>query len=351
MDAVVFQSAGELPVVNQVDPVAQDGDLILDVVGAGVCGTDVRIYKGEHRAATPGRVPGHEIVGRVAGGTIPLGLSKGDLVFVAPNIGCGKCRWCGRGQENLCTDTAALGITIDGGFAQQVRIPAVAVTRGNVIPLPSLSDDQAIHYVLAEPLACVIRGQDKVTVSAGDTVLVYGGGPVGLLHIALASAQGAARVICSEPSAFRREAALRAGATDVVDPSAESTLDVLNDLTHGEGANVVITAAPVHALQSQALEAASTMGRVLYFGGLPKSKPTVELDTNLVHYKELLVTGTTASTVDDCRRAVELINAGVVDTSWMVSDILPINQFATAIAKAQDPQALKVAVAPKSKEH
>jgi L-iditol 2-dehydrogenase len=315
------------------------------VVSAGVCGTDVRIVKGEHSAYADGvgRVPGHEIVGRVTdAGALPPGLTPGDLVFVAPNIGCGTCRQCVQGNENLCATTEAIGITLDGGFADNVVVPARAVKRGHLIRLDdTVSADAA---VLIEPLACVLHGQDKVDVRAGDTVLVGGGGPVGLLHIALAKARGAPLIICSEPSPDRRAAARTAGATVVTAPGDVDS--AVADVTDGAGADVVITAAPAHALQAAALHLAASAGRVLFFGGLPRSRPTVELDTNAIHYKELAVFGTSASTLDDCRRAAELVQRGRIELELMVSDRVGLTDFAQAIAKVQDGAARKVVIKP-----
>lgn len=348
MRAVVYRGPREIVLADVDERPLDRRDVRVAVESAGVCGTDVRIFKGEHSAYSngTGRVPGHEVVGRVrdvgAGGSRP-GLAVGDLVFVAPNIGCGECSQCRRGNENLCPTTEAIGISLDGGFAETVVIPARAVERGNLISLGSVSPDTG---VLIEPLACVLRGQDKVDVHAGDTVFVAGAGPVGLLHVALARTRGAALVICSEPSAVRREAARRSGAAVVVDPTTADLRERVAEATGGFGADVVITAAPVHALQSVALHLAATSGRVLFFGGLPKSRPTVELDTNLIHYKELFVVGTSASTLDDCRRAAALVSEGQIELDWMVSDRLALEDFAEAIARAQDPAALKVVVKP-----
>jgi len=348
MRAVVYRGPRDLVVADVDVRLLDRGDVRVAVDSAGVCGTDVRIFKGEHSgfANGTGRVPGHEVVGRVSEvgpGVSPPGLAVGDVVFVAPNIGCGVCAQCRRGNENLCPTTEAIGISLDGGFAERVLVPARAVERGNLIPLGSVSSDAG---VLIEPLACVLRGQDKVDVHEGDTVFVAGAGPVGLLHVALARTRGAALVICSEPSAVRREAALRAGAAVVVDPTTADPHESVAAATGGLGADVVITAAPVHALQSAALHLAATGGRVLFFGGLPKSRPTVELDTNLIHYKELSVFGSTASTLDDCRRAAEIVGRGGIELDWMVSDRYALEDFAEAVGRAQDPAALKVVVKP-----
>jgi L-iditol 2-dehydrogenase len=347
VQAVVYHGPRDLAVTEIPDRPLLPGDVRVTVLSAGVCGTDVRIFKGEHSAYADGagRVPGHEIVGRVAeADTLPPGLAPGDTVFIAPNIGCGHCRQCARGNENLCATTEGIGITLDGGFAEHVVVPARAVSRGNLIRLDDAGDTDAA--VLIEPLACVLRGQDKINVGTGDTVLVSGGGPVGLLHVALARARGASLVICSEPSPGRRAAARTAGATVVVDPGNGDVHPAVAEATDGAGVDVVITAAPVHALQAAALHLAAPAGRVLFFGGLPHSRPTVELDTNAIHYKELTVAGTTASTLDDCRRAAELVDQRRIALDQLVSDRIGLEDFAQAIAKVQDATALKVVVKP-----
>jgi len=345
--AVVYRGPRDLAVTDVPDRPLRPGDVRVSVVTACVCGTDVRIYEGEHSAYANGvgREPGHEIVGRVAqADTLPPGLERGDLVFIAPNIGCGRCGQCARGNENLCATTEGIGITLDGGFAEHVVVPARAVTRGNLIRLDDASGTDAA--VLIEPLACVLRGQDKINVGSGDTVLVGGGGPVGLLHIALARVRGASLVICSEPSPERRAAARTAGAAVVVDPGSGDLDAAVAEATDGAGVDVVITAAPVHALQTAAVRLAAPTGRVLFFGGLPRSRPTVELDTNAIHYKELTVAGTTASTLDDCRRAAELVGHGRIELDWMISDRIGLPDLAQAIAKVRDAAVLKVVVKP-----
>lgn len=352
MRAVTYVGPGELRIEDLPDKQLGRGEVRLTVEACGICGTDVRIFKGEHAAYEHGhgRVPGHEIVGKIseiADGAELSDLSIGDRVFVAPNIGCGACAQCAGGNENLCPHTQALGITLDGAFADQVIVPAAAVARGNLIPLSASVDPHAA--TLIEPLACVLRGQQKATLGLGDTVLVSGGGPVGLLHVALAKASGAAQIICAEPSPIRRNAAVRAGATETIDPITDDLVSLVFDTTDGLGMDVVITAAPIHALQTQALELAAANGRVLYFGGLPKSKPDIEINSNTIHYRELSVVGTTASTIQNCRDAAQLINSAVLKLDWMVSDVVSLDGFDSAIAKVQDATALKVVLDPQLK--
>lgn len=349
MKVVSYQGPKTLRLEHRADPDLAPGEVRLRVEACGVCGTDVRIYKGEHSAYehAAGRVPGHEIVGRIveiSAGDRVQELALGDRVFVAPNLGCGSCAQCASGSENLCRETEGIGITRDGAFADHLVVPSRAVERGNLIHLDPAADSAAA--TLIEPLACVLRGQQKVNVGLGDSVFVAGGGPVGLLHVALAKASGAALIVCSEPSEARRQAALRAGASHVVDPTADEPAALVADVTGGAGVDVVITAAPIHAIQTSAIELAGIGGRVLFFGGLPKSRPTVEIDSNLVHYRELLVAGTTASTNKNCRDAAALVNAGVLSLDWMVSHVVALEDFGEAIDKVQDATALKVVLAP-----
>ena len=233
--------------------------------------------------------------------------------------GSGFCR---DGNENLCIRTEALGITLDGGFAQQVIVPAAAVEHGNIIRLNAeLSPDTA---TLLEPLACVVRGQDKAMVTGRERVVVVAGcGPIGLLHIALA-ARGAELIIASDRSAARRAAA--AGADVSVDRETTDPERVVAEMTDYAGADVVIAAAPSPELQAAALKMAAPQGRVLLFAGLPKTQSGVELDTNLIHYKELLVTGTTASTLSDCQQAVTVMEQQLPNLDWLITEVFALAQ-------------------------
>ena len=171
---------------------------------------------------------------------------------------------------------------------------------------------------LAEPLACALRGSRACRIGEGDVVLVYGAGPVGLFHLALARLAGAGAVVVCEPNAERRRRALAWGATSAHDADFDELRAALASAGAPKGANAVIVAAPVPAAQAQALELAGPWGRVNFFAGLARGHSRVELDTNLVHYKELVVTGTSASTNEECRAALDLIVEGRVDAGSLV---------------------------------
>ncbi|GAP13148.1 threonine dehydrogenase [Longilinea arvoryzae] len=323
------------------------GELIVEMESASFCGTDLRIVHGNHRHYPAGtvRTPGHELVGRISQiGEGVKGYELGQRVFVAPNIGCGHCEECISGNNNLCTDFNALGITLDGAFAQSVRVPANAVKQGNIMPIGE-NVDPAVA-ALIEPFACVLRGQRPLNIQPGEVVLVMGAGPIGIMHLKLARLKGAGQVIVSEPVAERREQAAAFGADRVVDPFNEDLKAVLQANSHGRGADAIIIAAPVNALQEQSLDLAAVGGRISFFGGLPKDKPTIQFNSNLVHYKELIVSATTACSTDNCRQAANIVNSGRVDLSPLVSARVRLADAAEGLRLAEDRKSLKVVLVP-----
>ena len=347
MWAAVYHGPLDLRVEQVATPAIGPGELLLRVEEASICGTDLRIYHGQHRKYPAGtvRIPGHEVVGEIAAVAPDVsGYTAGQRVFVAPNMGCGHCRQCVSGANNLCADYDAVGINLDGGFAQYMRVPAQAVRQGNVMPVRSDLDPAVA--ALIEPFACVLRGQRALNIRPGDAVLIMGAGPIGMMHIKLARLSGASRVLVSEPNPLRLEQAGRAGADRLINPSTEDLAGIVATETGGNGVDAIIVAAPAHAAQEAALKLAAIGGRINFFGGLPKDRPTIALDSNLVHYKELIITGTSACSTDDCRRAAEIVNSGRVDLADLISRRLPLARVSEGIAAAEDGRSLKVVLEP-----
>jgi L-iditol 2-dehydrogenase len=321
--------------------------MVVRVSSASICGTDLRIYHGQHRKFPPGavRIPGHELVGKIAAlGSGVKGYSEGQAVFVAPNMGCGRCRQCLAGNNNLCANYEALGVTMDGAFAEYVRVPAKAVDQGNVMPVSEQADPAV--QALIEPFACVLRGQDALHIQPGETVLVMGAGPIGLMHLLLARLRGAGQVLVSEPRPERLAGAENLGADQGIDPTRVDVKAAVDQATAGQGADAVIIAAPVHQAMEQAVSLAAIGGRINFFAGLPKDRPMIQLDANQVHYKEIRLTGTTACSTGDCRRAAAILDSGRIDLSSLVSQRFPLGQAVDAFEAAEDRRALKIVIVP-----
>jgi L-iditol 2-dehydrogenase len=346
MKALVYRGAGSLLLEELPRPRPGPGEALLAVDACSLCGTDLRIAAGAHRSYVDdcGRVPGHEIAGTVVETGDGAAVSVGDRVFVAPNYGCGRCRWCLIGQVNLCEETRAIGITVDGGFAEYLLVARDLVDQGNLLPFGPGADPAAV--TLTEPLACALRGSRACRIGDGDVVVVYGAGPVGLFHVALARLAGARAVIVCEPNPERRQRALGWGATSVHAAGVEELRRALDDSGAERGADAVVVAAPAPDAQCQALQLAGPQGRVNFFAGLPREGSKVELDSNLIHYKELVVTGTTASTNDECRAALGLILDGRVDAGSLVDARFDLASAERAFALADSGRALKVVIEP-----
>jgi len=347
MLAAVYHGPNDLRLEERPVPAIGPDEALVKVVSVGICGTDLRILHGEHRKFPPGtvRIPGHEVVGDLVEiGPEVVGLTVGQRVMVAPNFGCGHCRQCVSGNNNRCANYGALGVTMDGAFAEYMRIPAPMIWQGGLIPVAS--DPAPAGAALIEPLACVLRGQAPLSIGPDDVVLVIGAGPIGNMHVMLARLRGARRIIVSEMQPVRLPQALASGADRAVNALEEDLAAVIADETQGAGADVIIVAAPAHKAQEEALRLAAIGGRINFFGGLPKDRSTINFDSNLVHYKELLVTGTTACSTADCWQAARIVNAGRLDLTKLVSGHYPLKAIHDAFAQAEDRLSLKIVVEP-----
>ena len=347
MQAAVYHGPNDIRVEEVPIPKIGSDEILLKVLNANICGTDLRILHGHHRKYPEGtvRIPGHEVAGEIAEvGADVKKYQLGDRVFVAPNMGDGDSRETISGNNNLDPNFRALGINLDGAFAEYMRIPAGAVYQGNVMHI-SPDEDPAVA-ALIEPLACVLRGQNAVNVHSGDFVVVMGAGPIGVMHMMLAKARGALRVLVSEPIEKRRVQALELGADLVVDPITEDLAVIVQEASGGRGADVIIVAAPSKVAQESALQIAAMGGRINLFGGLPKDDPFIHFDSNIVHYKELVVTGTTACSTHDCLQAADLVNSGRIELTKLVTSRFQLAEAGAAFAAAEDGTNLRVSLIP-----
>jgi L-iditol 2-dehydrogenase len=346
MQAYRHRPTGQMELVALPEPTLCAGDVLAEVVSAGICGTDLKIARGEHRLFPPGtdRTPGHEMVVRVLEGETDDGLAAGQLAAVAPNIACGRCPACRSGRGNLCAEYESIGLTMDGAFAEHVLVPTAAVGQGNLLPLPAgLDPDLA---VLMEPIAAVLRGVDAIELWSADTLVIAGAGPIGLIALLLARLRGVARVVVSQPSEGRRELARQLGADEVIDPRASDVVKEVLRVTDGRGADAVMVTTPVPEVFAQSLELAAVGGRINFFAGLPASAGRIPLEANLVHYRELTVTGSTANTTDDCRRALELLAEHPGTFAPLVTHHFDLRAADQAFAEAKGGHALKVVIQP-----
>jgi len=347
MLAVVYHSLGDIRVEEVERPSIGEEEALLRVKAASICGTDLRIYASGHFKIPPGtsRVLGHELAGEIVEvGFKVRGLEVGMGVGIAPNIGCGTCVQCIQGHSNLCPHYEAFGISLDGAFAQYMCIPAEAIRQGNIVSLPqNLSYEEA---VLNEPFSCCYNGILACDIRPGDVVLIVGAGPIGIMNLLLASLSGASKVIISEMIEERRTRALEFGADLAINPAKEDLTAAIGEATDGRGVDVIILAAPSPEAQEQALELVAPQGRINFFSGLPKGKEFIRFNSNRVHYKELVVTGTTGSNNYQYRKTMAILGSGRVDLSGLISATFPLERALEAFELAKSRKALKVLLTP-----
>lgn len=346
MKAARFYAPGDIRIEDVPEPTAGAGEVRLRVRNCSTCGTDVKISRNGHQNLTPPRVIGHEIAGEIDQvGEGVAGWSAGDRVQVIAAIPDGTCLQCRRGRMTVCANQESMGYQYDGGFAPYLTVPAkvLAVDGLNRIP-DGLGFAEAS---VAEPLACVLNGQELAGTGSGDTVVVVGAGPIGCLHVMLARSRGAAKVILVELNRARLDASAAVVRPDATVCGSETdAVDEVLKLTDGIGADVVITAAAAKSAQEQALLMTARSGRISLFGGLPKADPVIAFDSNLVHYRELTVVGANGSTPEHNKRALELIASGAVPVADLITHRLPLDQVLEGLEIVARGEAIKVTIEP-----
>jgi L-iditol 2-dehydrogenase len=337
MRAARLFDKGDLQVVSVPDPVIGPGEILVRVRAAMICGTDVRMLK--NGAKLLPMTLGHELAGVVEEvGSAVRGYRRGQPVAVAPNYGCGVCDPCVAGRTHHCAQLQAIVIHVDGGFAEYVRVPAQAVAQGNVCPIPDgLSFSEA---ALAEPLSCVYASFERAKLTPGDAVLVIGAGPIGLLHAKLHRMAGAGLVVIHDVNVERLAVCAREDPSFVT-LGPERFRERLMELTGGRGADVIITAASSAAAQQLAFAVPALDARVIFFGGLPAGQEIVSLDTNVIHYKQITVTGTTRQSLAQYRRCLGLLAGGRLPVRNVITATYPIEKAPEAFAAAARGEGLK----------
>lgn len=343
MPALTLSQPGQVRLTDKPVPSPGPGEVLLEVEATTICGTDLRLISGQKTTGVRwGVTLGHEISGRIHSlGEGVEGLGVGQQATVSIVVSCGRCRACMAGREHLCLHSELVGYAIDGGLAPYLLVPARAVARGNVIPVDEEMPPNRL--ALAEPLSCVLNGHRlHGGVNPGETVVVIGGGAIGLLHTQLNLRCGAGRVILCEKHADRRE---RAEAMGAVTTSPDRLPDVVADLTDGWGADLVIVAIGRDELAEQSLDLAAPGGRVSWFAGFAKGA-TSTLTPNTVHYREITVSGGSNARRADVRQAVGMLGRGDIDES-IVTHTFGLSQWQEAVDAVKGHAGIKIAVDPR----
>ncbi len=345
MLAAIFQKPGQIEMMDVEVPAIGPDEVLVRVGANTICGTDVRIFRGEKTKGVPlPTILGHEVAGYVhTVGRNVKGYDVGAPVAMAPVVACHHCYYCQNDMENICPYQEIVGYAIRGGLSEYMRVPANAVAAGNLFV--AQSDLPSEFLALAEPLACCVNGHHRSRIALNSTVLIMGSGPIGLFHLQLSLLAGARTVIVSDPSVSRRDVATHFGAHIVVDPTKEDLATIVNDATAGLGVDATIICIGVPQIVNDALNMTRQGGYINLFAGFA-AKGWAEIEANLIHYKELQVTGTANSRRADYQVALQLIESGRIAVEDMVTDRFSLHETQAAIDKAASGEGIKIAVIP-----
>ncbi len=345
MKAAVLHKPNEIKVEEVEIPSINSDEMLVRVKACGICGTDTRIYygtktKGVHYPS----VIGHEISGIVeALGSQVRDFKEGDHVSICPVIPCGVCYACQRGMDNICMNRTAIGYEYDGGLQEYLRIPGIAIRQGNIFKVPA--DIPFEVSALIEPLACCYNGNRRSQIKLGDTVVIMGAGPIGLMHLQLAKQAGATRVIVSEPVEERLALAKELGADICINPKTTSLQEVVMQETQGIGADVTLLAIGVPSLINEAFKITRKQGNINLFAGFSgKGESTIE--ANLIHYNELNVTGTASAAPWHFNEAMKLVISGQIKLDKLITHRFPLEEIDKALKTVVESKGIKVIVIP-----
>ena len=329
--------------LEEVDiPEVGPGEILVRVRAATTCGTDLKIYR---RGYVGGIIKypqpfGHEWAGDVVKvGEGVQGIEEGMRIRAGNSTPCYKCPMCQKGLYNLCENRTWLW----GSYAEYVKVPAPIVKHNlHIIPL-NLSYAEA---AITEPLACVLHGALKAGIKLGDTVVVIGAGPIGILHTQLAKRMGAKKVIIGDLVEERLKIAEKLGADVTINVSEEDITSRVREETGGLGADVVLEAVGLPTTWQKALELVAKGGTVLEFGGCP-SGTKIEVDTELLHYSEVTLLGTFHATPEEFSKAFDLISSGQINVKPIISMEKPLEEIKEVFDSIlQSKKVLKVSITP-----
>jgi len=338
MKVAMYYSNHDVRLEEMPKPGIGKGEILLKVISSGICGSDIMEW---YRIKKAPLVLGHEVAGEVAEiGDSVSGFKKGDRVVVTHHVPCGECHYCRDGNETMC-ETLRTTKFYPGGFAEYIRVPAVNVQKGTLHLPDNVSYDEG---TFVEPLGCVVRSHRKADIRKNHTVLVLGSGLSGLLHIKLAKAAECARVIATDVSESRRQAAEKAGADLVLDAGDDipSKVRAFND---GRLADRVIVCAGVMPAFRQALDSIDRGGRLLFFAPL-KPGEELPLPVEYMWKNGIGIVTSYAAAKDDLEEALMLLSSGSVTVSDMITHRLPLKKAGEGFRLFADGKSLKVIINP-----
>jgi len=345
LKAAVLENLNNIKVKEVDTPECREDEILLKVEACGICRTDMKCFTMGQRDLKMPRILGHEISGAaVKVGSKVASINKGDRLQVSPGITCGECDYCRQGLDNLCNELKIMGFNYDGGFAQFLLVPSRGVRNGVLNRIPdNISSEEAS---MTEPLACCINMQESLNLGKGDTVLIFGGGRLGILNAKLARTKGAKKIILIEPHEKRA-----LGPPDgekyefdyCINPLKTDALKEVMRITKNKGVDVVITCCPGTEAFYSGLQMVAKRGRFGFFSGLTGNGLSLT-DLNLIHYKELCVKGSYGCSIKHNSAALELLASGAIKVKDILGQTIGLDDIEKGLGMVENMAELSVTI-------
>jgi len=345
MKAVRFYAPLDVRVDEIPIPTINRNEILIKVEACAVCGSDLKAFRLGNPRLNPPIVMGHEFTGVIAeAGKDTVGFNKGDRIVMSTSISCGKCLYCSKGWSNLCVDLAPMGFHYNGGMAEYTVIPERALKNGHLVKVPDTIKPEIA--ALAEPLSCAVNSIEQCEIQKGDSVLIMGAGPMGILNASAARHAGAGKIIMTELNESRLKQARNFDIDILLHPGKENLKSIILKETNGYGADIVIVAAPAAAPQEEALSLVRKKGTICYFASLPSGQSNLAIDSRLIHYNEIRVTGSSDSTTSHVKKALSILDDPSSLSRNIVSHILSLSEINSAFELMTSGEALRVVLKP-----
>jgi len=339
MKAALIYSTHDLRIEEVEIPKIEEDEVLIKVSACGVCATDVKKYSGQAKLAKMPLITGHEFTGEVvdAGKIARKSVNIGSKVVVNPVITCDRCYFCRSGKTYfegvaLCQDYKVIGHSIDGAFAEYVKVPAK-----NVYELPE--NASLITSTIIEPVACCLHGVNLSEVGIGDRILIVGAGFMGLVSAKIAKLKGA-EVFIVDLIQDRLDVALRLGVDKVINPTEISLTDVFLDLTDGIGVDaIILTIGGKKVIESYMPLVRKGGNIVLLASTFPETK--IEVNPNFIHYNLISIKGSVSYSISEFVSSINLVTKNLIDAKKVITEILPLDKIEKAFKLVENKKGLR----------
>lgn len=342
MKVVAIVGERETEVFEIEKPVPKENQVLIRIKACALCTFEQRVFTRVIERELP-YVGGHEFAGtieKIGDGVDPRTMPIGTKVAVRVLNSCGKCYFCRRGHENLCTEAYASSAASAGKLMPNGLGEYIAVDTDKVYLLDkNISYEQA---VFAEPFACVLNSIEKANIELGDDVVIIGGGVMGILHVIAAKMSGA-RVILSEPDKNRAEMAKNYGADFVIDPTRTNVVEFVKNLTSNRGAEVVVNTTAISDMVEQAIEMTAPLGRCVLYSSMHPDKP-VFVSPNKIHNSEMIITGSKSPSIRAFDRSTRILSKGLVNLEPLLTESYDYTDAKKAFERSLSPETYRVMI-------